>query len=170
MQLHFLTTPSALATPWHQINTLPNAKACSEAEIQALEATIGQSLPVAYKERFLRPIGQGAGQFLQGEDCFYPHLVDLQTWARELLAEEAFSQALPDDAFVFWMHQGYQFGFFRPSEGEDPPVYYFEEGQEEQEFRRIHDRFTDFLQAEWSLFQQLCGTPIQTLSHSPSPN
>lgn len=156
-------SPPTLSS-WSATAATLGAVACSENEIQALEAQIGHPLPIAYKQAFLAPMGNGAGIFLQGEDCFYAQLLALQTWAQELLEEEAFPQVLPADAFVFWMHQGYQFGFFRLSEGDNPPIYYFEEGQEEPEFRRIHDRFTDFLQAEWSLLQQLCGTPIQTPS------
>ena len=39
------------------------------------------------------------------------------------LAEDVEPFAFPDDALVFWMHQGYQFMFLRAAEGDDPPVY-----------------------------------------------
>jgi SMI1-KNR4 cell-wall len=35
---------------------------------------------------------------------------------------------LPTDAFVFSMHQGYEFKYFKTSEGDDPPVYQYVEG------------------------------------------
>lgn len=35
--------------------------------------------------------------------------------------------SIPDTAFVFAMHQGCAFVFFRLGEGDDPPVYLFEE-------------------------------------------
>lgn len=35
---------------------------------------------------------------------------------------------LPADAFVFSMHQGYEFNFFVICEGNDPPVYKYVEG------------------------------------------
>jgi hypothetical protein len=146
-----------LSTDWISAATNLGAISCSQTEIQALETAIGFSLPSAYIQNFLIPLGKGAGVFLQGEDCFYDQLLDLQSGARELLLEEKFPEVLPADAFVFWMHQGYQFAFFRIGEGEDPPVYHFEEGQESQTFQRIHDRLSDFLRAEWTLFEQWRG-------------
>lgn len=71
--------------------------------------------------------------------------------AKILLEENNFPEVLPADAFVFWMHQGYQFAFFRIGEGEDPPVYHFEEGQESQTFQRIHDKLSEFLLVEEEL-------------------
>jgi len=38
-------------------------------------------------------------------------------------------EGLPSDAFIFSMHQGYEFWYFRISEGDNPPVYGFHEGE-----------------------------------------
>ena len=73
----------------------------------------------AYQE-FLLSMGRSAGQFLRGSDCFLNHIPQLQEWAVELLQENNFAESLPEDAFIFLMHQGYQFSFFRVSEGADP--------------------------------------------------
>lgn len=115
-------------------------KPASPEQIETLE----QPLPGAYKE-FLLWMGSGAGPFLRGEDCFFPLLPHLQEDAALLLAEEEFPQSLPDDAFVFLMHQGYQFAFFRLTEGEDPPVYHYREGMEEETFPRVADSFSQYL-------------------------
>ncbi len=37
-------------------------------------------------------------------------------------------EALPGDAFVFYMHQGDEFGYFRLSDGNDPAIYQYYEG------------------------------------------
>ena len=51
-------------------------------------------------------MGHSASKFLQGSDCFFKHLPYLREWACELLQENKFSNTLPEDAFVFFMHQG----------------------------------------------------------------
>jgi len=73
-------------------------------------------------------------------------------WAKELLQNNNFPLPLPDDAFVFFMHQGYQFSFIRLSEGSDPPTYSYLEGQEEQYFVKTHDKLTDFLVTEMEFY------------------
>jgi len=43
--------------------------------------------------------------------------------AEKILASANASFCLPSLAFVFLVHQGYQFIFFNMAEGDDPPVY-----------------------------------------------
>lgn len=120
---------------------------CTCDEVIAIEQLLGISLPQAYQE-FLLSMGHSAGQFLRGSDCFFQHLPQLQEWAIELLQENNFAESLPDDAFIFLMHQGYQFSFFRVSEGADPPTYSYCEGTDRTSFIKSHDRFSDFLATE----------------------
>ncbi|GCL43073.1 MAG: SMI1/KNR4 family protein [Dolichospermum sp.] len=124
---------------------------CSDLEIIQLERQQGINLPSTYKD-FLKIMGHGAGKFLRGSDCFYQHLSQIQEWAKQLLVENDFPQTLPEDAFVFFMHQGYQFSFFRLSEGDNPPTYSYCEGQEEAYFIKSHDQFSDFLSVEINLY------------------
>ena len=126
---------------------------CTLEEIIQLELDLKIELPIAYRE-FLRIMGKGAGKFLRGSDCFYSDLKDLQTGAVELLDENQFPQTLPKDAFVFLMHQGYQFSFFRLSEGENPPIYFYCEGETKESFVKTHRQFTDFLATELDLHHQ----------------
>ncbi|HEY9852693.1 MAG TPA: hypothetical protein V6D28_24690 [Leptolyngbyaceae cyanobacterium] len=49
---------------------------------------------------------------------------------------------------MFFMHQGYQFSFFRVYEGDDPPTYSYCEGTNETAFIKSHDRYSDFLMTE----------------------
>ena len=124
-------------------NLLP----CTEEEVYTLEQKAHRSLPRAYKE-FLLTMGKGAGDLLAGSDFSYRQLDRLQEVAAEMLVEDGFPLKLPEDAFVFFMHQGYQFNFFHTSAGDDPPVYRYLEETDLETFPLIYSHFTDFLLQE----------------------
>jgi hypothetical protein len=115
---------------------------CSEAQVDEVEASFGRPLPASYRE-FLLTAGQGAGRFMLGTDFYYPYMLDMTEGGAEILVESNEKFSLPPDAFVFSMHQGYQFMFFRASEGDDPPVYYYYEGEGTP--RCISDSFSGYL-------------------------
>ncbi|MGB1249872.1 MAG: SMI1/KNR4 family protein [Candidatus Promineifilaceae bacterium] len=117
---------------------------CTNEEIETLELYYQIALPSTYRD-FLQTLGQGAGEFLKGSHFLYKHLPDLQIGAREILAETTLLPLLPEDAFIFFMHQGYEFMFFRLSEGNNPPVYQFHEARPQHEFVLFADSFTDYL-------------------------
>ena len=117
-------------------------KGCSEAQVAEVEASFGMPLPQSYRE-FLLTAGRGAGGFMLGTDVFYPRILETTKWGANLLVESNESFSLPSDAFVFAMHQGYQFLFFRATEGDDPPVYYYFERDGMPQ--RISDSFSDYL-------------------------
>ena len=114
-----------------------NAKGCSEAEVSALEREYNVSLPTDYREFLLRA-GRGANGLWRGSDYTFDTLPEMQQAAVELLREAGL--ILPQDSFVFFMHQGYQFFFLNP-EG----VFFFVEGNKEVE--RRHDSFREFFEA-----------------------
>ncbi|HUY75553.1 MAG TPA: SMI1/KNR4 family protein [Ktedonobacterales bacterium] len=127
---------------------------CAEQEIAQLERQYQLTLPAAYRE-FLLWMGKGAGNFLAGDACFYDALPQLREFALDLLAESGAPLRLPDDAFVFSMHDGYQFLFFRASEGANPPAYWYGEGEPAPAdgtpataFPRRFDHYSDFLVSE----------------------
>ncbi|MDK2127018.1 SMI1/KNR4 family protein [Parachitinimonas caeni] len=103
------------------------AKGCSQEEIAALEQSTGLSFPLQYRE-FLLAIGKRAGRLFQGTDIFLPAISGLKDEAINLLEENEEDFNLPKEAFVFSMHQGYEFNYFNTSEGDDPPVYQYVEG------------------------------------------
>jgi hypothetical protein len=74
-------------------------------------------------------MGHSTGRLFPGSQWKYKNIIRLQTGAKEILERNSFPEQLPDDAFIFWMHQGYQFMFLRLSEGDNPPVYYYHEGR-----------------------------------------
>lgn len=116
---------------------------CTIQEVERLESFYHTSLPAVYKA-FLLTMGNCAGNFMLGSDCFYSHLFQLKSSANELLTENNLPP-LPENTFVFWMHQGYQFQFFYTDQGDNPPVYYFIEDPENEAFTKVSDTLTDNL-------------------------
>jgi hypothetical protein len=103
-----------------------NMHGCSPEEIREVEGKFGVTLPAFYR-CFLQKMGRRAGEFLVGSDVFYPQLLNLREYAEDLLRETRCSFSLGKEDFVFFVHQGYQFAYFRASDGDDPPVWYFYE-------------------------------------------
>jgi hypothetical protein len=126
---------------------------CTPVEVRELQRRLGIVLPKAYEE-FLLLMGHGAGAFLRGSDCFFAQVSALQTWAADLLKENGGAAPLPEDAWVFLMHQGYQFSFFRLSEGDNPPTYSYCEGTPHTTFIKSHASFSDFLMTEVDIHTQ----------------
>lgn len=114
---------------------------CSESEIGEIEAEAGQPLPRAYIE-FLRQMGKGAGRFFEGTDVFYPFMFQNTQAAKEMLEELAVGLSLPENAYIFAMHQGYQFFFFF-EDNDNPSVHYYMEGN--LHFDRWNETFTEFI-------------------------
>lgn len=136
---------------------------CTEEEVRLLEHNFRCVLPASYRE-FLVWMGHGTGDFLVGSKCFFANLVPLQKSAARLLKDNNFTSELPKDAFVFWMHQGYQFLFFCLSEGDDPPVHYYNENDHHTEFGwNTYPHFSEFLEREIighaQLEEEIAGRP-----------
>jgi SMI1 / KNR4 family (SUKH-1) len=102
-------------------------RGCSEAEIDELEKSTGFKLPRCYRE-FLDLIGQNAGDFQRGSDFLYGHIFPLTDYARETMLNGPFQ--LPENAFVFFSHQGYIFAYFKLLDGDNPPVFTYLEGEQ----------------------------------------
>ncbi|MDJ0717099.1 MAG: SMI1/KNR4 family protein [Prochloraceae cyanobacterium] len=116
---------------------------CSTEEIEIIESKFKLKLPTAYKD-FLKICGYRAGKFYAGTDMFYPDILELRTYAENLLKENEVDFQLPEEAFVFSMHQGYQFDYFlADNQNDDPPVYYYLEGENLPE--KISESFSSFL-------------------------
>ncbi|MCY6490247.1 SMI1/KNR4 family protein [Leptolyngbya sp. GGD] len=98
----------------------------SESEISEMEGRLNTSFPEAYRE-FLLWMGNGAGGFL-GNFIFHTRsLYGIREDADELLEDEL--EKLSEDAIViFGGSQGGYFKFIRASEGDNPPIHDFYEG------------------------------------------
>lgn len=116
-------------------------------EIEHLMQTFNTPLPYCYRE-FLHHMGRGAGDYMVGSSVFIDELYNLKEWAKGLCKENGIPD-IPENAFVFWMHQGYQAFFFIPEEGvDDPEVYYFTEGGDGSGFVNTGHSFLYFLKIE----------------------
>jgi hypothetical protein len=116
----------------------------SDEEIAAAETALALRLPTYYRQ-FLRVLGKSGGGLMLGTHIFPKSPDDFPGWRRlgtRLMA--ASGAALPDDAVVFGDHQGYQFWYFLAGDAsEDPPVFYYHEGEKEP--RQVSDSFTAFV-------------------------
>lgn len=119
-------------------------KNSTEEQMIALCSLVKEKkLPQAYIE-FMTYLGNGTGgQYMGGDSCFMEEIFDLQQGALELLDENESINKLTDDDFVFWMSQGCMFCFFKLSEGDNPPIYFFAENGEDK-FYKIADTMIEF--------------------------
>lgn len=118
---------------------------CTEKQISELQQLCnGFCLPQSYIE-FMKCMGNGTdGQFMRGDSCFMNEIFYLKEGANELLIENNSKNTLLDEDFVFWMSQGCMFCFFKLNEGDNPPIYFYNEHGNDK-FVRIAYSFTDFL-------------------------
>jgi hypothetical protein len=123
---------------------------CTAQEIATMAARLpGGRIPEAYRE-LLAHSGKKFGGVYGGFDISYE-----MTWAllshdyRDILTMiRPWDKAvvLPRELFVLSEHFGSNFTFVRLDEGNDPPVYFWEEGEGGLEVAtREHDTFSAFL-------------------------
>jgi hypothetical protein len=117
---------------------------CTKDEIEMLHRFCGKGrLPQDYII-FMEFAGNGI-RFLRGSSYAMEEIFKLKEWAIELLNENNSAESLNDNDFVFFMHQGYQFYFFKLNEGENPPVYFYSEGQNGNLFKEESESFSNFI-------------------------
>ena len=81
---------------------------------------------------------------MKGESCFMDEIYILKQGAVELLKENESKLVLTDNDFVFWMSQGCIFCMFQLNEGNNPPVYFYNESGDDR-FLKISNTLTEFL-------------------------
>ena len=120
-------------------------KRSTEEQMEKLYSIVeGKKLPRAYIE-FMRVMGNGTGgDYMGGDSCFMNEIFDLRQGAIELLKENGSVNILTDDDFVFWMSQGCMFCFFKLTEGDNPPIYFYNESGEDR-FIKIAESIVEFL-------------------------
>ena len=124
---------------------------CSEQEISNLESMLSPpyKLPLAYKE-FLLYGGKRMGNLFRGIDISYSMVECLmKNKYRDIIQmiKPWYSEIkLPPDLFIINQHLGSNFTYFRLTEGEDPPIYWWEEGEGGLEVSaKESERFSEFL-------------------------
>lgn len=102
----------------------------SQAEIDEVAVSQGQTkLPAAYQE-FLADCGKGAGLFQRDAAFFFPEVKGLKHQLVEMLEDEGIEIVLPAEAFVFGAYQGFQFHYFLCDNTADPVVYQIDDGSQ----------------------------------------
>ncbi|WEK69006.1 MAG: SMI1/KNR4 family protein [Candidatus Chryseobacterium colombiense] len=132
-------------------------KGCSLNEINNIEQKIGKKLPLCYKE-FLENFGYdmdrkddySRGGFV-GESIFFDDVFGNYTNKDGLIEQlqedgkiNLISQ-INNNIFVFSSHQGYIYAFFKLNEGDNPPVYGYQEGQKKNSFPKLTNSLSEFL-------------------------
>lgn len=117
---------------------------CSESEISEIEQEVAVSLPAAYV-LFLEEMGRSAGDFLRGDDLFYPEMIGLTGDARECMTEADCAAMLADSDFVFAGHHDYVYLYFNTEAGDDPPVYRYIEGEDKPE--KVFESFSEWVKS-----------------------
>jgi hypothetical protein len=117
---------------------------CIDTEIEQLESYANGELPCAYRH-FLRLMGHKQGKLFKGSDSSLDDRFELRfrRFAEKLLERKGAEFSLPAKAFVFLMHQGYQYLYFVRDEGDDPPVYLI--GERNLTPKKVADSFTEYL-------------------------
>ncbi len=119
-------------------------KGATSEEIAELENYAGGTFPLVYR-KFLEMMGQCAGRLFQGSTALLSQKWSLKfrAFAEKMLSDHGAETPLPESAFVFLMHQGYQFLYFRLDEGENPPVYIITDFEPEPKL--LVDSFTNLV-------------------------
>jgi hypothetical protein len=133
---------------------------CTEKEVKDIERmlTPPYQLPGAYKE-FLLYGGKKIAeifnsQFFDSYDLVLLMLKDEYRDITRMLRVEDPNAKIYPDIFILNEHLGSNFTYFRLTEGDDPPVYFWEEGEggletSSQEF----DSFSDFLRSKIRIYR-----------------
>lgn len=95
--------------------------------LEEIEIAKGFSFPKIYKD-FYKHCESSIPKGMIGSDLFNTYK-ELNEWAIELLKEDNAENFLDNDDFVFMMHQGYMFWYFKANGKENPNVYLYYEGQ-----------------------------------------
>lgn len=122
---------------------------CNAVDIEYIEQKLKTKLPEEYLE-FLLTMGRGAGKFMLGSDVFIDELLTLKEGALEIIDENNLPP-LPPNAFVFWMHQGYQFAFFEINEKNQLDIYFFSEGNNMKNYKLLNYSLAEFFYKQLDL-------------------
>ena len=145
-------------------------KGCTQLQINKIEEIAGNKLPQCYIE-FLEVMGiytnadnSPDNEYnytgFEGESMFYEDLFDNKEALEEQLEEDSRTDLqLTDNDFVFFCHQGYIFAFFKLDEGDNPPVYGYQEGYKGETFPKLTDTLVEF----YELYLEFGKSPFGNL-------
>ena len=108
-------------------------------ELKLIEDNYNFNLPENYKQFYLK-CGKQIPNNLVGTDLVNEYK-ELNVWANELLKEDKAEFEIEKDDFVFMMHQGYIFWFFKVNGNENPMVYGYFEGAMKPDKKKLLNAF-----------------------------
>ncbi len=120
---------------------LDHLEGCTDEDVAKLERKFGHRLPAAFVA-LLKRSGRSWGKLMQGEDFRFPEMLEYRAIAESLLSDMENLQLDARD-FVFFMHQGYQFLFFRAEGSDNPAVYHY--NADDPGFNKVYNTFTEWL-------------------------
>ncbi len=113
-------------------------------ELSKIETKLNITLPLIYKNFYLKCLKSRPKELI-GTDLFHDNK-DLHEGALELLDEDGAKNFLSEKDFVFMMHQGYMFWYFRADGNENPNVYgYFEQSLKPNLFSDLEQFLNDYM-------------------------
>jgi SMI1 / KNR4 family (SUKH-1) len=112
--------------------------------IDDLQEQLGLPIPDAYRD-YLCIAGSSPPPALIGSDCTVNDIYDLREVVIECLEEDKNPFLLPDNAIVFFMHQGYFFYYFLADGVTDDPAVYFYRSGTTKEVTQVNYRFSDWI-------------------------
>jgi hypothetical protein len=124
-------------------DVLANGLPCDEWAIADLEKQLGIRLPASYKA-FLLLAGRGWEPLEGSQYAVDDDLAQLQRFGKRIFSKN--HGTLPDNAFVFFVHQGFACQFFLLDDGDDPSIFQSVVGQGAP--NKVYPHFSDWLSAE----------------------
>ncbi len=149
-------------------------KGCSENEIKNIQNIIipGRKFPQCYHEFLI-----GFGKYMEedfsesnpnhgsliGEAIFLEDLIDNNNEnGLTGLLEEDEADLSPSNIFVFYGSQGVLYAFFKLDDGDNPPIYAYQEGFSGSDFPQVSNSLSSFLErkinGDKSLFKELVNS------------
>ncbi len=123
---------------------LGKPRGSGEDEVRQLERQCGFDLPLAYRQ-YLLWMGNDYEGIFRGSSWFLKDALPNTAWLPQLLDENHIQAELPPHYLAFFDHQGYNIAWFAlPPMNDDPPVWYFGEGQN-MDAPKLFESFTIFL-------------------------
>jgi hypothetical protein len=112
--------------------------------LKLIESNYDFNLPQKYKQFYLR-CEKSIPENLIGTDLVNEYN-ELNVWANELLKEDSAEFEIGKDDFVFMMHQGYIFWYFKVNGNENPMVYgYYEEARVADKKMLLNDFLKEYI-------------------------
>jgi len=118
---------------------------CTEEEVNRIEQEAGVKFPRSYRELYLI-LGHFYGFGVIDENSFdFPDYMGMRKKAEAIISSSKADFQLNDDMFVFGcVVENGVFFFFKLVEGDNPPVYEYQEGDET--YTMVTESFSSFVQ------------------------